>query len=231
MKWCLFIILTVTISNCDPTQQKKPPKAINGILDLRSVTVLKQNPQVTTEQPVSLDTAKEHVVSNVEPWNFEKDGVVKLDGEWEFYWKELLAHEDFQKGLSNSLISKSGNINVPGSWRGYEIKGSGSKKSEIATGDGYATFRLKVLLPQTNDLSLKLKFFGTAYELFIDGKSVAKNGIVGKTRANSVPDNRPLVIPIKNSQNEIELILQCSNFHGPEAGFWYSIILGETDQV
>ena len=28
-------------------------------------------------------------------WDFSKDGPVKLDGEWEFYWNQLLQPNDF----------------------------------------------------------------------------------------------------------------------------------------
>ena len=28
-------------------------------------------------------------------WDFEKSGPIKLEGEWEFYWKQLLEPKDF----------------------------------------------------------------------------------------------------------------------------------------
>ncbi len=28
-------------------------------------------------------------------WNFEQNGIVKLNGEWEFYWEQLLEPQDF----------------------------------------------------------------------------------------------------------------------------------------
>ena len=55
----LFVIIIVNIflMSCSPND-KIPPKAIKGVLDLRD-------------------------------WDFEKNGVINLDGEWEFYWKEF----------------------------------------------------------------------------------------------------------------------------------------------
>ena len=29
-------------------------------------------------------------------WDFNRDGIVALDGQWEFYWNRLLKLEDFQ---------------------------------------------------------------------------------------------------------------------------------------
>lgn len=56
--------------------------------------------------------------------------VIKLDGQWEFYWNMLLESKDFNE---NSLIAEY--INVPGSWNKYIID-----NKEIG-GDGYATYR------------------------------------------------------------------------------------------
>ena len=38
-------------------------------------------------------------VLDLRDWDFDKDGPVKLDGEWEFYWKQLLFPKDFKTGL------------------------------------------------------------------------------------------------------------------------------------
>lgn len=46
-------------------------------------------------------------------WDFEKNGNVKLDGEWEFYWDELLVPSDFTK-LNPS--TPDGYIKVPSEW-------------------------------------------------------------------------------------------------------------------
>ena len=29
-------------------------------------------------------------------WDFEKDGTIKLDGEWDFYWNKLLNFSEFE---------------------------------------------------------------------------------------------------------------------------------------
>lgn len=34
-------------------------------------------------------------------WDFGKDGVLSLEGEWEFYWQQLLAPGDFRNGGSD----------------------------------------------------------------------------------------------------------------------------------
>jgi len=49
-------------------------------------------------------------------WNFEEDGLVNLNGEWEFYWEKLLEPKDIES--TNSL--KAEYINVPAGWTKQE---------------------------------------------------------------------------------------------------------------
>ena len=60
---------------------------------------------------------------------FEND-VIQLDGEWEFYWNQLISPTEIDTALM------TGYINVPSSWNNY-ITDKGT-----ISGDGYATYRL-----------------------------------------------------------------------------------------
>ena len=37
-------------------------------------------------------------VLDLSGWNFEKDGTVPLDGEWDFYWSKLLSTQEAAAG-------------------------------------------------------------------------------------------------------------------------------------
>ena len=65
-------------------------------------------------------------------WDFVNDGTITLNGEWEFYWNQLLDPEDFKTNPKKSYIK------LPGVWNDY--------KNEETTipGEGFATFRLRV---------------------------------------------------------------------------------------
>lgn len=55
-------------------------------------------------------------VLDLERWDFEKHGTVKLEGDWEFYWMELLNPaelEDTQK--------QPGYMSVPLTWSKSEL--------------------------------------------------------------------------------------------------------------
>lgn len=169
-------------------QEKIPPRAVEGILDLTN-------------------------------WNFKSDGVVDLSGEYEFYWKQHLTPPKFD---SPDLPQRTGYITVPGFWNNYELNG---KKLQ---GDGYATYRLKIFLPEQREhLAIKLLSLGTAYTLFLNGQKVSSVGIAGKDRETTVPRYFPQVLDCEVKATQIELIFQVSNFHHRRGGPWEVIQLGE----
>ena len=51
-------------------------------------------------------------------WDFEEDGIVSLDCQWEFYWKRLLGPENFVAG---SPVETAEVFNVPGLWGGRNL--------------------------------------------------------------------------------------------------------------
>ena len=97
--------------------------------------------------------------------SFEKDGPVRLTGEWIMYWKQL--HESVPANGNKQWIS------LPGLWNGYQWQG------ETLPGDGYATFHLKVLLPKGMKLfSIDVPYMYTAFKLYIDSMLICENGTV-----------------------------------------------------
>lgn len=83
-------------------------------------------------------------VIDLREWDFEKDGPIDLKGEWEFYWKKLLAPSDLASAGPRPALAKS-YIQAPGKWNAHVVDGK-----EIG-GQGFATYRLKVLLPPKSE--------------------------------------------------------------------------------
>jgi len=151
-------------------------------------------------------------------WDFKRDGPVNLAGEYEFYWKQHLEPSDF---LNTTLPHKTGFIGVPAYWNSYE--GEGKKLS----GYGYATYRLKILLGgQSEPLALKLLDMGTAFTIYLNGERVCSAGAAGKNRKTTVPRYFPQVVGFEAEKNQVEVILQVSNFHHRRGGAWEPIRLG-----
>ncbi len=109
-------------------------------------------------------------VLDLRQWDFDRNGVVALEGEWEFYWQQLLTSRDFSKP---AVPTKSGFIRVPSYWNDQVI--DGQKLNSV----GYATYRLVVLMNnEKRKLTLDLGDINSSAEVFVNGKKVSANGKV-----------------------------------------------------
>ncbi|MBW2408153.1 MAG: PAS domain S-box protein [Deltaproteobacteria bacterium] len=157
-------------------------------------------------------------VLDLTDWNLKIDGPVDLSGEWEFYWQQHLMPQDFASGAA---IRKTGFIEVPGYWKGYELDG---KK---LSGYGYATYRLIVLLnKQQEPLALRTVEITNAYTIYVDGHRVSSLGKAGKNRESTVPRQYPQIADFEPKTNQIEFIFHVSNYHHRRGGIWEVIQLG-----
>ncbi|MCT4605102.1 MAG: ATP-binding protein [Marinisporobacter sp.] len=157
-------------------------------------------------------------------WSFQKDGPIKLDGEWEFYWNQLLTYDDFHQGEKG--YKPTGYFHVPSVWNKYKIN---SKKFP---GKGYATYRLKIKTNNIDDLKgLKILTESTAYKFMINRQTIATSGIVGKSKESTVAEYKPQIVHFENDSNEFEIIVQISNYTYARGGFWHSIDFGLMEQI
>ena len=204
-KITLLLFFLLTLFQCaPPANQKKPPVAVKGVLDLRpSATLGNQG------------------------WDFEKGGIVSLDGEWEFYWEEFLDPTNVVGAeYIQPLHEKINYISVPNSWNGHNVSSDGDIP-KIIDGDGHATYRIRFLTKQTSDLSIQLPTMGTAYKLFINGKLITTVGQIGITPEESKPDYKVQVVRIPEViSGEYEFIFHISNFNYKQGGIWYPIPIG-----
>jgi signal transduction histidine kinase len=182
--------------------------------------VLSSCGQETTgrKQPVAKNS-----VLDLRGWNFDKDGIVNLNGEWEFYWNEFISPDDFKK---KGFKKQSGYMSVPTIWDDFIFQG---KKVE---GAGYATYRVRINLDNPNQiLALKLLPVSTAYKLWINGKLSASAGIIGKSREKMSAEYLPQVAAFALDSNQLDIVIQVSNFFHRDGGIWYEIELGSEKQI
>src|SRR3972149_8263377 len=134
-------------------------------------------------------------------WDFKKNGPVKLNGEWDFYWNKLIFPGEENQNIAN-------NIKFPGIWNGYV------HNDTLLKGDGYATYKLKIKIStQYKEFALKTYTFATAAKIFINGTEVASVGEVGITRYASKPVSKPVLINFTADSDLVEILIQISNFH------------------
>lgn len=156
-------------------------------------------------------------------WDLHKDGPVKLNGEWEFYWKMLLEPADFD---SEKITNRTGYMNLPSVWNGYILKGN------ILTGNGYATYRLKVKLPEGQQvIAFNIRQQETAYRLWADNTLLMSNGKVGKSRNTMVPQYLPRSATFRSDSSTLHLVLQVSNYFHKKGGIRNAIEMGTEEQM
>jgi len=149
---------------------------------------------------------------------------IKLNGTWEFYWKQLYRPYNFRDG--NQPVP-DGYIKVPSYWTDAGIEGMNPE------GEGYATYRLLILLPENNKtpLGLDVKVFDSSYDLYINGVFTGSNGISGTSESASVPEYKPRIYRFIPSGNTVEILFNVSNFHHRRGGFWLPVEFGSFVQV
>jgi signal transduction histidine kinase/AmiR/NasT family two-component response regulator len=174
---------------------------------------------ITKIQPAAKDG-----LLDLRAWDFEKDGIISLDGEWEFYWNRLLTYDDFRDGTKN--IQPDAYVSVPDVWNSYRIVG------ENLSGEGCATYRLKIKSKDAEtEKGLKIANMSTAYNLMVDNETIASNGIVSSTPEKAKAEYRPQAAVFKNNSGDYEIIIQISNYIYARGGLWYSIYMGTNQQI
>ncbi len=141
-------------------------------------------------------------------WNFSEDGAARLNGEWQFYWGELVA--------GSETGSSADYAQVPGEW---ERNGK--------PGRGYATYRLTVLTEgDTGPLALHVPAIAPAYRLYADDRLIAQAGKIETNLEATVSEYRPQTASFQPRGESFELVLQAANALYPSGGIWYSLTLG-----
>jgi signal transduction histidine kinase len=162
-------------------------------------------------------------VLDLRMWNFSSSGPVRLSGEYEFYWRQLLTPEEF---AGSNRPERSGFIDVPRAWNGFQVDG------QPISGKGYATYRLTILFDETPPpLAFKFLDMGTAYSVFVNGKKMLAVGSVATAAGHAIPAYSPQVMNFVADANRIELIYHVSNFHHNRGGAWEVVQLGLQEDI
>ena len=148
-------------------------------------------------------------------WNFEADGIMKLDGNWEFYWDQLVMPGQF------SETQLTGYYPVPGYWTKYE--------SLALPSDGQATYRTIVQTDGAQQLlCIQTPELYTRYRLWINGQLITSDGL---------PEDQPFTYLKPDSyvfysdSATLEIVLQVKNNTHVYGGIGQSLFLGTPDQI
>lgn len=143
-------------------------------------------------------------------------GLVPLDGDWRFYWKEFLPAD--QPAEDGPLLS------VPGKWNDFRTD------TGPAGGRGYATYRLRVRMKNPPPLALRVLHFDTSYRLYANGQLLRTEGRPAVTEEEARPDRHPIVLDLPASET-MDLVIHVSNYHHRNGGFPRNLILGKREPL
>ncbi|HWR22497.1 MAG TPA: sensor histidine kinase, partial [Feifaniaceae bacterium] len=156
---------------------------------------------------------------------YEADGVLALNGEWEFYYGQLLSDQDFINGQPPGRTLKQ----VPGNWIYY--------KDLPIDGDafGCATYRLRILLPEENGgYGIKLPYSGMNARVLANGSQVLEIGYPSDSPETSVyafEHGGAYIAAINGANGELELIIQVSSRIHVGAGITKPVYFGSEQAI
>ncbi|RLD75352.1 MAG: hypothetical protein DRJ10_15425 [Bacteroidetes bacterium] len=159
-------------------------------------------------------------VLNLTDYHIQK--VVSLDGEWEFYWNELISPKDFRKrDIEGDTYTK-----IPGTWDNL------TEQYPLVSKLGVATYRLRIYKQFNNSrFGIKLNKINVAYKIWINGDLLYEAGKVAEKEKNIIPAKEVKTHYFVSESDKIEIILQVSNFNHNKGGIESSILLGVAEKM
>ncbi|WP_256762063.1 histidine kinase [Cohnella sp. WQ 127256] len=150
-------------------------------------------------------------------WDSKEDGVLKLDGQWEFYPNVLLTPENLAEQKA-----KKGFIQVPGEWDGWQ-----DDEGVAMKGMGFGTYRLLIKnAPMNQSLALTKNYVRFADKLYVNGVLMGQSGRTAESEEDYLPRNAPYTVYFHTTGSEVEILLQATNFDYKSGGISNSLFFG-----
>ncbi len=144
-----------------------------------------------------------------------------LDGDWSFYWEKLMNVHDFDT-VRQQVFQK-----VPSMWRGALWQGRALGR------DGYASYRLKVLLPKGNykRLGIRVGRVNSSYVLLVNDTIIGGNGQLGKSFETETPQHLSRIYEFEVSKDTLDIVFHLANFHYHTGGLRDSVELSSPENL
>lgn len=149
---------------------------------------------------------------NFSGYNFSSEKSIPLIKDWDFYWMNLIPPDSIDYFEPSAIVS------TPHLWNTFEDLGS----------FGYATYRTTIKLPTDFPLlGLNIPDLYSSYEVYINGKLLAANGVVAKSKELYTPVRFPQLVPIENNgADTLEILIQIANFDHSKGGVRLPLEIG-----
>lgn len=148
-----------------------------------------------------------------------KQQSIPLNGEWAFYWKQLITPKD-------TAATPIAFVHFPALWAHTTINGIPLPPM------GYASYTVTVLMPKhQNKLALQVPDTYSSYRLFINGENFCNNGSPDSEEKKAIPKWIEKTVEITTSADTLHLVLQVANFWHSKGGPYKEIIIGDKEMM
>ncbi|PAQ13824.1 hypothetical protein CD798_13440 [Bacillaceae bacterium SAOS 7] len=162
-------------------------------------------------QPTHISFEAQQGTLNLQQHSFEATPIIGLNGEWAFSWKDFSGQSPIY-------------VDVPNEWTNYKLN------DRSVPPNGYANYRLIMKLnPEYvgKRLGFYLPEIGSSYIFKVNGETLYENGVVGTTKEDYVPANRPSFIAYQPDQEVLQIDILTSNYMFYHTGLWQTIEFGK----
>jgi len=173
----------------------------------------------TAEPPLAVDG-----VLDLTHWDFNNNGKISLNGEWEMYWGQLLSPGDFAVSNPRPLAYRL--IKLPRLWNDFEMDG------HKLDGTGYASFRLRLKWDRAGEtMAIKVPAIYSSYRLWLDNSLLCSCGNVSSNKMGSVMEMVPKVVYFHPAPGNHQLVIQVANFWDRAGGIGQEMLMGTASQI
>ncbi|WP_042333457.1 hybrid sensor histidine kinase/response regulator [Desulfosporosinus meridiei] len=173
--------------------------------------------QTTDKKALKAEPSQQGVL-DLRDWDVTSDQVVPLNGQWEFYWNQLLKPGEEPASAVNF-------IQVPGFWRKtMEARNDNAK--------GAATYRLTIkLMPSSRVYGLKISNIRMASAIYVNGDKVGGSGQPALSPKDYQSENKPYNVFFSVQGDRAEIMIHAADFENTQGGIPYSIYFGSAQGI
>ena len=152
--------------------------------------------------------------------SYDWEEPLDLDGEWDFYWQQLIEN-------STEALKPPVKLQVPHDWSKVEIDGK-----ELPD-YGYATYALRLILPEERpQLGILIMHAFSSYKVIVNDSIIYKSGEVARTKEEYRGYREPKVVSLKEFPSDtVNIFIQVANFDHNNAGLYYSLQLDSFENL
>jgi signal transduction histidine kinase len=164
-------------------------------------------------------------VMDLSAWHYDSDKVIKLDGEWEFYWNQLLTPASFEFP-GDARLSPNAYMKVPSSWNGVVVDGRPLPVK------GAATYRAVLKnVPISGVLALKKNNIRFSSVIYVNGEKLLEDGRPSLEADSYTSGNVPGLGLFDSRSDEVEIIIQVANYDYINSGIPISLYFGDHETL